>query len=99
MLHASYSETEVQQSLHSKIYLYLCCCAGNVYGVVSKFHYNGWLKASIVLMLAHQCIAYALYFLPLAFMAEKLCHVHTKPMALRVCARIPVCRLPIPLNF
>lgn len=66
--------------------------AGNVFAVVSQYRKSGWLKASIFLMLAHQGIAYALYFLPLAFMVEKLFRVHTKPLPYRILARLPACK-------
>ena len=35
----------------------MACCADNVYGVLPK---NGWMIASIIIMLIHQIIAYAL---------------------------------------
>jgi hypothetical protein len=33
------------------------CCADNVYGVLTR---TGWMEASIIIMLIHQIIAYAL---------------------------------------
>lgn len=38
-----------------------------------------------------QVIAFCLYSAPLYYMAEKLLGVHTKPMHLRLLARLPVC--------
>lgn len=37
-------------------------CADNVYGVLPK---NGWMVASIIIMLIHQIVAYALCKSPL----------------------------------
>jgi auxin influx carrier (AUX1 LAX family) len=62
--------------------------AGNVFGVMP---HNGYLKASIFLMLVHQAIAFALYFMPLCFIWEKIIGVHTKSKWIRIPARLPVC--------
>lgn len=35
----------------------ILCCADNVYGVLPR---TGWMEASIIIMLIHQIIAYAL---------------------------------------
>lgn len=42
---------------------------------------------------ALQIIAFCLYSAPLYYMAEKVLHVHTKPLYLRLLARLPVCKL------
>ena len=47
-------------------------------------------SVGIVLMVAHQLVAYILFMLPVAIMVEKLCRVHHKGYALRVTARIPL---------
>lgn len=65
--------------------------AGNVYAVAKRYSDDVWLKISIFLMILHQAIAFAIYFLPLAFIWEKLIGVHTKPMWIRSFARLPVC--------
>ena len=90
LVQSSASEDNASLRFGSSESTLLVCAAGNVYGVIAKFDKNGWLKASIFLMVVHQSIAYALYFLPLSFMSEKLFRVHTKPMYLRSLARIPV---------
>ena len=61
--------------------------AGNVYGTVPV---NGWRDASIILMIIHQCVAYALYVTPVFFMWEKLVGTHQKPLWLRLPSRLPV---------
>ncbi|KAK9796248.1 hypothetical protein WJX73_001881 [Symbiochloris irregularis] len=60
---------------------------GNVYGAVPV---NGWRDASIVLMIIHQCVAYALYVTPVFFMWEKLIRTHHKPLWIRLPSRLPV---------
>lgn len=68
--------------------------AGNVYAVMRKYSNDAWLKISIFLMILHQAIAFAIYFLPLAFIWEKLIGVHTKPFWVRVICRLPLCKSP-----
>lgn len=65
----------------------LCHWPGNVYGAVPV---NGWRDASIVLMIIHQCVAYALYVTPVFFMWEKLVRTHDKPLWIRLPSRLPV---------
>ena len=62
-------------------------CAGNIYGAVPV---DGWRDASIILMIIHQCVAYALYVTPVFFMWEKLVHTHDKPLWIRLPSRLPV---------
>ncbi|CAL5220457.1 g2477 [Coccomyxa viridis] len=62
----------------------------NVYGVLPK---NGWMVASIIIMLIHQIIAYALYVTPIFFMWEKLVGTHYKPAYIRLPSRLPVALL------
>ncbi|EIE20383.1 hypothetical protein COCSUDRAFT_30594 [Coccomyxa subellipsoidea C-169] len=59
----------------------------NVYGVLPK---NGWLVASVIIMLIHQIVAYALYVTPIFFMWEKLIGTHEKPNWIRLPSRLPV---------
>ena len=66
-------------------------CAGNVYAVMRNYSKDAWLKISIFLMILHQAIAFAIYFLPLAFVWEKLLGVHTRPMWIRAICRLPLC--------
>lgn len=63
--------------------------AGNVYGVVPV---SGSRDVSIVLMIIHQFVAYALYVTPVFFMWEKLVHTHQKPLWIRLPSRLPVCK-------
>ena len=51
---------------------------------------DGWRNASIILMIIHQCVAYALYVTPVFFMWEKLVHTHHKPLWIRLPSRLPV---------
>lgn len=61
--------------------------AGNAYGAVPP---SKWKDASIVLMVIHQCVAYALYVTPVFFMWEKFCvspflqHVQTGDVILPI---------------
>jgi hypothetical protein len=54
-------------------------------------------SASIItlplLLLLPQIIAFCLYSAPLYYMCEKALRVHTKPIYIRVLARLPVCEL------
>ncbi|DBA95338.1 TPA: Lymphocyte transmembrane adapter 1 [Trebouxia sp. C0006] len=59
----------------------------NIYGAVPV---DGWRNASIILMIIHQCVAYALYVTPVFFMWEKLVHTHDKPLWIRLPSRLPV---------
>ena len=61
--------------------------AGNVYGVVPV---NAARDVSIILMVIHQFVAYALYVTPV--MWEKLVGTHTKSYWIRLPSRIPVCK-------
>ena len=54
---------------------------------------DGWRNASIILMIIHQCVAYALYVTPVFFMWEKLVHTHDKPLWIRLPSRLPVGQL------
>lgn len=60
---------------------------GNVYGVVPV---NAARDVSIILMVIHQFVAYALYVTPVFFMWEKLVGTHTKSYWIRLPSRIPV---------
>lgn len=60
---------------------------GNVYGVVPV---SGARDVSIVLMIVHQFVAYALYVTPVFFMWEKLVRTHQKPLWIRLPSRLPV---------
>uniref|UniRef100_A0A383V9J1 Amino acid transporter transmembrane domain-containing protein n=1 Tax=Tetradesmus obliquus TaxID=3088 RepID=A0A383V9J1_TETOB len=60
---------------------------GNVYGILPLTLAK---KISIYLMLVHQIIAFCLYSAPLYYMCEKALRVHTKPIYIRVLARLPV---------
>ena len=62
-------------------------CTGNIYGAVPV---DGWRDASIILMIIHQCVAYALYVTPVFFMWEKLVRTHNKPLYIRLPSRLPV---------
>jgi hypothetical protein len=42
-------------------------------------------------LLMPQIIAFCLYSAPLYYMCEKALRVHTKPIYIRVLARLPVC--------
>jgi len=66
--------------------------AGNIYGAVPV---DGWRNASIILMIIHQCVAYALYVTPVFFMWEKLVHTHDKPLWIRLPSRLPVGQLSL----
>ena len=66
-------------------------CAGNVYGVVPV---SGARDVSIVLMIIHQFVAYALYVTPVFFMWEKLVKTHQKALWIRLPSRLPVCKFP-----
>lgn len=68
----------------------LMLCAGNVYGVVPV---SAARDVSIVLMIIHQFVAYALYVTPVFFMWEKLVKTHQKPLWIRLPSRLPVCKL------
>ena len=56
---------------------------------------DGWRNASIILMIIHQCVAYALYVTPVFFMWEKLVHTHHKPLWIRLPSRLPVGQLSL----
>lgn len=71
-----------------------CVCAGNVYGVVPV---SASRDVSIVLMIIHQFVAYALYVTPVFFMWERLVGTHQKPLWIRLPSRLPVCK-PSPLH-
>ncbi|KAL3149585.1 Lymphocyte transmembrane adapter 1 [Trebouxia sp. C0010 RCD-2024] len=60
---------------------------GNVYGVVPV---SAARDVSIVLMIIHQFVAYALYVTPVFFMWEKLVGTHQKPLWIRLPSRLPV---------
>ncbi|KAK9807758.1 hypothetical protein WJX72_008373 [[Myrmecia] bisecta] len=60
---------------------------GNVYGVVPV---SAARDVSIVLMIIHQFVAYALYITPVFFMFEKLLGTHNKPWFIRLPSRLPV---------
>eukprot|EP00882_Tetradesmus_deserticola_P028341 GHRQ01031570.1.p1 GENE.GHRQ01031570.1~~GHRQ01031570.1.p1 ORF type:complete len:343 (+),score=116.09 GHRQ01031570.1:318-1346(+) len=60
---------------------------GNVYGILPLTLAK---QLSIYLMLVHQLIAFCLYSAPLYYMCEKALRVHTKPIYIRVLARLPV---------
>ena len=45
----------------------------------------------LLLLLLLQIIAFCLYSAPLYYMCEKALRVHTKPIYIRVLARLPVC--------
>jgi auxin influx carrier (AUX1 LAX family) len=62
----------------------------NVYGVLPR---SGVRTASIVLMLIHQIVAYALYVTPIFFAWEKLIGTHEKPAWIRLPSRLPVALL------
>eukprot|EP00882_Tetradesmus_deserticola_P025209 GHRQ01027672.1.p1 GENE.GHRQ01027672.1~~GHRQ01027672.1.p1 ORF type:complete len:406 (+),score=102.40 GHRQ01027672.1:318-1535(+) len=62
---------------------------GNVYGILPLTLAK---QLSIYLMLVHQLIAFCLYSAPLYYMCEKALRVHTKPIYIRVLARLPVCK-------
>ncbi|GBF93363.1 auxin transporter [Raphidocelis subcapitata] len=47
-------------------------------------------NAGIILMVAHQIVAFALFALPVCVMWEKLVGTHSKPKPLRLLSRIPV---------
>lgn len=66
-----------------------------MYGAVPV---NGWRDASIVLMIIHQCVAYALYVTPVFFMWEKLVRTHDKPLWIRLPSRLPVGEQPAHLQ-
>ena len=65
------------------------CPAGNVYGVVPV---NAGRDVSIILMVIHQFVAYALYVTPVFFMWEKLRRTHHSSYWIRLPSRIPVCK-------
>jgi hypothetical protein len=52
----------------------------------------------LLLLLLPQIIAFCLYSAPLYYMCEKALRVHTKPMYIRVLARLPVCELQLLLQ-
>ncbi|CAL5229390.1 g12708 [Coccomyxa viridis] len=60
---------------------------GNVFGVVPN---NAARDVSIILMVIHECIAYAIYITPVFFMWEKLIGTHYKPNWIRLPSRLPV---------
>ncbi|EIE19348.1 hypothetical protein COCSUDRAFT_19779, partial [Coccomyxa subellipsoidea C-169] len=62
----------------------------NIYGAVPN---NAARNASIVLMIIHQAVAYALYVTPVFFMWEKLVGTHDKPLWIRLPSRLPVALL------
>ena len=70
------------------------CPASNVYGVVPV---SGARDVSIVLMIIHQFVAYALYVTPVFFMWERLVRTHQKPLWIRLPSRLPVCESSSPL--
>lgn len=53
---------------------------------------SGTRDVSIVLMIIHQFVAYALYVTPVFFMWEKLIKTHQKPLWIRLPSRLPVCK-------
>ena len=53
---------------------------------------SGARDFSIVLMILHQFVAYALYVTPVFFMWEKLIKTHQKPLWIRLPSRFPVCK-------
>ena len=71
----------------------LLCVIGNVYGVVPV---NAGRDVSIILMVIHQFVAYALYVTPVFFMWEKLVRTHHSSYWIRLPSRIPVCKCPSP---
>lgn len=75
---------------------HLVLCAGNVYGVVPV---SGARDVSIVLMIIHQFVAYALYVTPVFFMWEKLVHTHQKPLWIRLPSRLPVCEFLLSVTY
>jgi auxin influx carrier (AUX1 LAX family) len=62
----------------------------NVYGALPK---STARTASIILMLIHQIVAYALYVTPIFFAWEKLIGTHEKPAWIRLPSRLPVALL------
>lgn len=62
----------------------------NVYALLTK---DGWLIASVIIMLIHQIVAYALYVTPIFFMWEKLIGTHEKPNWIKLPSRLPVALL------
>jgi hypothetical protein len=61
--------------------------ADNVYGVMPQ---DVWLHISVWLMIIHQMLVFAFVMLPVFFMAEKACRVHTRSIWLRYLVRIPI---------
>ena len=66
-------------------------CAGNVYDGLPK---TAVRSVSIVLMIIHQCFAYAMFIMPVHHMWEKLIRTHDKPYWIRLPSRLPVGQLP-----
>lgn len=50
-------------------------------------------NVGIVLMVAHQLVAFALFILPVCVMWEKLCRTSAKPTPVKVLSRVPVALL------
>ena len=69
----------------------MCCIAGNVYEVLPESTVR---SVSIVLMIVHQCFAYAMFIMPVHHMWEKLIKTHDKPYWVRLPSRLPVGETP-----
>jgi auxin influx carrier (AUX1 LAX family) len=63
------------------------CCAGNAFAI---FPASPAKVVGIVLMVAHQLVAYGLFILPVCIMFEKLFRTHHKSLWLRLLSRLPV---------
>ena len=61
--------------------------AGNIFDALPS---SLTRSTSIVLMIAHQCFAYAMFIMPVHHMWEKAIGTHDKPYWIRLPSRIPV---------
>ena len=72
-----------------------CLVAWNVYDLLPASTVR---SVSIVLMIIHQCFAYAMFIMPVHHMWEKLIRTHAKPYWIRLPSRLPVGK-PQPPRF